>query len=318
MIDFSNVNWNEVRELLKQLSSLNNEEIIKFFSVLNIPKNVELNIGSTKEVMDLLDSQEWDEAVNPNLLVQSEEDKRIRAEDIVFLFMGDKQDGITFLNVGCEEGHIADLVANRNAKLSVGYDIKIENEWQKNNFNRPNLFYSNEFSEIQAKGPYDKILMYDILDHVENPIEILKQVKSVLSPNGEINIRCHPWCSRHGGHLYKIKNKAYLHLILTDEEIKMINEGLLMISNGGKLIYVNKIIHPRNTYARWFNEIGLKIDSDYMVEDTVPSFFYKNPIISSRIKKNWQTSPNPHLSSGEIFPHFQLGISFIDYKLSHK
>lgn len=279
-------------------------------TVFDLPVNdlKSVDPNETKKIMELLNGTDWPEAVDPILLVQSEEDKKLRADSIVFLFLGDNQKEISFLDVGCDEGHVANLVANSGAKISVGYDIKNDNHWKKNNFSHSNLFFSGDFSEIKNKGLYDKILMYDVLDHVDDPIETLKSISTLLSPNGEISVRCHPWCSKHGGHLYRTKNKAYLHLVLTDEEISV-------LIGDEKPIFVNKVIHPLDTYSKWFSSAGLKVSSRDLVADEVPSFFSDNPIVSGRIKRNWKNSPVPRLANGIEFPFFQMKQLFVDYKL---
>jgi len=60
---------------------------------------------------------------------------------------------------------------------------------------------------------YDFILINDVLDHAADPLDMLEQVNKIRNPETKIVVRCHPWTSRHGTHVYKQMNKAFLHLI---------------------------------------------------------------------------------------------------------
>ena len=110
------------------------------------------------------------------------------------------------------------------------------------------------------RRPFDKVLMFDVLDHlIDDPVEILKEVKTILSPKGSILLRCHPACSRHAIHPNYHNNKAYLHFFLTPEE-----RQLLGIS--GLPIKEETIREPLSVYRAWFDK------ADYEV-------LYEEPII---------------------------------------
>ena len=163
-------------------------------------------------------------------------------------------------------------------------------------------FYSTNFEKVKENAPYDIILIYDVLDHsVGNPTDLLKQAASVLSDNGKIYLRCHPWCSRHGGHLYRQINKAFVHLVLSEKELEQL---------GYKLEEPNlKVFYPIATYNEIINNSNLKLKNLDVERQDHEEFFEKNQIVRERIKKLFTKSNDP-------FPAFQLAQCFVEYVLT--
>lgn len=312
-LDTDNLDINKIRQIQSHQDFKNimnqeiNNKIIKKLQkalVLLTEKQDEKSLVKTQSVdnlqllKDLLNSDEWPEAVNSNMICDfnSEEDKIDRGMGIIEIMIGDNLNNMKFLDYGCGEGYVA---LQANAKLSVGYDIRQtgNKEWE-NKINSTLL--TTNFDRVKENGPYDVVLLYDVLDHIENenPIDVLKKVKELLAPNGLVYIRCHPWCSRSGGHLYDKINKAYVHLIFT--KIELNEMGYTLTPN-------NKTLYPIKTYVDWFNAAGLKLISD--IADTHPSepFFKENEIIKNRIMDVYNRKSN------EEFPEFQLEQKFRDY-----
>ena len=196
-------------------------------------------------------------------------------------------------------------VANE-AAVSIGYEIerptKSKLEWEDK---KENLLLTTCFEKVKSEGPYDIILIYDVLDHAkgESMSEILDRAKSVLSDDGRIYLRCHPWCGRHGGHVYRKINKAFAHLVLTEDELKEM--GVEIEPN-------QKVLFPLVTYSRVIEEAGLvKIQEHEVESQSVEPFFSENAYIKERILKtfgikNWGEQGKPA---------FQMSQCFIDYVL---
>ena len=150
-----------------------------------------------------------------------------------------------------------------NVKKSVGYDphSSLPNSDGK-------CYFSNDFEKVREEGPFDIVLMYDVLDHLNgfegmdstaianHMSEVLSQVKLVTHENSKIYLRCHPWCSRHGGHLYNSLNKAFAHVVFSKSELE---------DMGYEVEDVAKVIMPRATYDAAIRDAGLKtISQDIM------------------------------------------------------
>ena len=249
----------------------------------------------------LLESNQWPAAVDPTLIcdINSEQDKEDRAEGIVELIIDTHLENLKFLDFGCGEGHVVNRTRKQNTRLSVGYDIvKFDkwDTWQKGQ----NTFFTKDWSEVKQLGPYDIILMYDVIDHIistdEQLLNKMKEIKGLLNVNGRIYVRTHPWCSRHATHLYRQINKAYIHMLFSDEQIK---------NMGYEQEKVRIIKNPIQEYSKLFTEAGFKILSGpNEVKESVESFFISTPVIADKFKE---------LYNGK-FPD-ALDKQFIDYIL---
>ncbi len=169
------------------------------------------------QLQDLLKSDKWPEAVLEFQIADdtSEEDKTDRAEGIIDILIEESLEGKRFLDFGCGEGHSVKYSSEENASVSVGYDIKSTGKlpWEQDG----KFLLTTEFEKVLDKGPFDIVLIYDVLDHAEDPMDVLLKASSVLSPTGTIYLRCHPFSSRHGGHCYRKLNKAFVHLVFSEE-----------------------------------------------------------------------------------------------------
>jgi len=90
------------------------------------------------------------------------------------------------LDLGCGEGYCLTLVPN--AKKIVGIDIsKVALKRAKALIKERNIDATLEFGDAQAlemDEKFDKILCSEVLEHVPNPEKVMKNVYSLLNPNG--------------------------------------------------------------------------------------------------------------------------------------
>lgn len=261
------------------------------------------SIDSFQSLKDALDSDKWPEAVNRNLICDpdSEKDKVERGRGILELMIEENLKGLKVLDYGCGEGHCAYLSADYETTMSVGYDIVEHPNWQ--NFEgKHNVNITTDFNTVSQNGPYDVIILFDVIDHVKNetPVQLLQRVKDLLAPNGQIYMRCHPFTSRHATHLYHDLNKAYAHLVFTKEELKQIvPDSRLEEDNIG-------VMRPIATYNQNIEDAGLNIVNRRDIKEN-PEEFFKIPKIAERIMQ---------ITGHEAFPEFQMSLQFIDYVLS--
>ena len=240
-------------------------------------------------LLELLDGSDWPEAAPQFLICEdSENDKMERAEGILD-YIGDKLEGKKILDFGCGEGHVA-LKAAETAELAIGYDIV-----QPSKTGTDKCLLTSDFDKVKEKGPFDLIILYDVLDHCKDSVVALNQVKSVSGPKTKVFVRCHSWMSRHGAHLYKQLNKAWVHLIFTEEELAKM---------GVKMEFVQKYYFPINTQNKWFADSGFKVVSSDIIKCAIEPFFRK-PEIASILGINFQGN----------FPEWQLSQVFNDYVL---
>lgn len=92
------------------------------------------------------------------------------------------------LDIGCGDGLFSEYIKNGNTK--VGVDFIPESESIKENLNE---YYQNDLNvglpdEVKKKEKYDYILMLDILEHLYNYENIIKESKTLLKPEGRLII----------------------------------------------------------------------------------------------------------------------------------
>lgn len=270
-----------------------------------VAKNEETTESKEFDVLkNLLKSDKWPEAVSRSKIANedSEQDKKERADGIsntLIPVLHNKK----FLDFGCGEGYVVKHNANRSS-MSVGYDIKANSKsfaWEEVS---EKMLLTTDFEKVREYGPYDIILIYDVLDHVENETieQVLEKAKSVLDPEGIIRLRCHPWTSRHGGHAYREINKAFIHLVFNDNELKDL---------GLNLEFNQKITNPIKNYNDAISKVGLIKHSEVELEtQEVEDFFEQNPLIKNRILQSLGLTEWTPQS-----PKHQLSQCFLDYTL---
>ena len=231
----------------------------------------------------LFETDEWPAAVNAEAICDNQDKEDLRAQGIVDLVLAEYFKGVKFLDYGCGRGNVAAIVAKNEAAKSVGYDVKSDWRLSKSDwrFNPPdNLLFTTNLDEVKQNAPYDIILAYDVLDHcVIDPLLALTQIRDLTKPDSRVYVRNHPWCSRHGGHLYLQKNKAFAHLVFDEVEL----ERMCGISSPD----VIKIYTPSGTYKDWFGKAGFAIKRENILNTPVEEFFFSNVSIRKKLKSYW-------------------------------
>ena len=111
-------------------------------------------------------------------------------------------DGKRVLEIGCGEGHLANLLALARATVTaIDYAASAINACNQRYHNIPNLKFINcSFEEVNER--YDVVAMNGVLEHMDDPLGVLKFIKSnLLVENGEIitsspsflNVRGYIW-----------------------------------------------------------------------------------------------------------------------------
>lgn len=260
------------------------------------------NSPAPKTLRELVESDEWPVAVPPEAIVNEndENDLAFKAELLLEIFVeGRNIEGKRFLDANCGLGHIV-LEADRRGSKAVGYGARADHPL----WTGPDSKLTSDRDSVKNQGPYDYVLLYDALDHMrpDEAVDLLAFCKSVLAPDGLIRVRCHPFCGRHGGHLYRQRNKAYLHLVFNDAELREMGVTAPF--------YVEKIVKPIKSYLEYFGRVGLTKAEEKVTTSSVEPFFYEQPAVRARIQARWTGT-----DMERQWPQFQLSQEFIDFTL---
>lgn len=210
---------------------------------------------SPKLAGQVIKTELWPEAVPASMIVRDEPMKKIRANAIVTSFIKEPIKGKKVLDLGCGDGHCVTEIA-RVGGVALGYDPVAVPD---------NPLVTTDLDKVNAEGPYDVIMLYDVLDHVVDDAErakLLALARQHLKPGGKIYVRCHPYTSRHGLHNYYKFNKAYAQLFLTPEELAP-HEPIPTV----------RTLTPLLTYKKWFAETGLVIGKEELKRHNLDDFF---------------------------------------------
>lgn len=278
----------ELKKLRREFSDVKNQ--LKKYG-LPSANEYELELQGLKE---MLDSEDWPAAVDPEQICTDEDSEKntARANNILDMFVCENLKDKKFLDYGCGSGEVV-FEASRREAHALGYDIN------SSKFDPHNLLTA-DLEEVRKMAPFDVVLVHDVLDHIEHidPLQALFQIKEVLSPHGRVYVRNHPWSSRHGGHLYETKNKAFMHLIFDEVELARIG--------GYAADYNIRVTDPIGTYRYWFHETGFDVKEEYPIKHEVEKFFTQPSIVWEKLKAHWPDS--------ETQINF-LEIEFVEYIL---
>jgi 2-polyprenyl-3-methyl-5-hydroxy-6-metoxy-1,4-benzoquinol methylase len=286
---------------------ITNAQHIKSIAKHNANKIQEIVVES--ELDDLIEGlinhlDDWPLAVNPSLIVDTsnEEACKNRAKNIIEMVVEQDLKDKKVLDFGCGDGFVTAELLKQGASKVVGYDIKAHKFWGSHQ----DIKLTTDWQEV--KEPFDFILIYDVLDHVfgVHPSKILTDLKTLLAPNGVIVLRCHPWVSRHATHLYTQINKAFIHFIFSNKQLK---------EQGYNQTPTRKIVHPLMTYKKWFDIADLKVIKEDKITEPVEDYFLNNELLKALFQRHFADSPLEDYREGKGDLGRILGIHFIDYVL---
>lgn len=274
-------NTTQIREYIAAIDHMK-----KFFlklleeekATLSGPASEREKIAELTDLRMLAKSDLWPTAV-PASLISDQSSQNARAMGILQT-INLPLSGKKFLDFGCGEGHTIQMAKEVFGAKAFGYDQKGQ--------------YDLEI--VRQNAPYDVIMLFDVLDHADDPENVLRTCRDLKATDGKIFVRFHPWFSRHGTHIYKQLNKAYLQLVFNEHELAtlgVIQEDVQKIKNA-------------DTYKEWIDAAGLTILSETPTKQNLELFFTHNPAILRRIKSNFDNE----------FPRNMLEIQFIDMILT--
>lgn len=250
------------------------------------------------DIKALLNSDDWPEAAPAYLICkENEDDKMERADGIIEIISYDISNK-KILDFGCGQGHLVKKMASQYLTSKVyGYDLKKDGilEWE----NEQGGLLTTNWEKIKQVGKFDIIILYDVLDHCENPVIELQKIRELCNPDTYVFCRCHPWTSPHALHAYQKINKAYIQLFLTEAELKEL---------GIEPTFNQKTFFPIKDNADWFEKSNFYIENHKMAQIGVSNFFRNNPVIKERY---------PSCYNGQ-YPEWQMSQSFNDYVLKAK
>jgi len=214
-----------------------------------------------KHISDLMAIDCWPEAMPAFFSAKepTKADQINRANAVLDMMIDRSLEGMHFLDYGCGDGWVVQEASKRGVASAIGYDIVRSEKWSG-----IDAALTDDMSQLK-NGFYDVVFLYDVLDHAQDPLAVMADVKRRLRQDGAVYVRCHPWTSRHASHLFRRGlNKAYIHLFLKWHEICELI--------GGEPMFTREEKSPSEAYKWWFHDFVVK--KERQIKEPVSEFFH--------------------------------------------
>ena len=124
--------------------------------------------------------------------------------------------GKRVLDAGCGTGELPYLIAKKGAMHVLGIDYsKDAIEVAKKTYSAKNLSF--ECTDIvRVKGTFNVICSLGTLEHVDDPLAVLRKFKKMLAPRGSIILTCPNWINPRGYMLLMLKYLFDARITLAD------------------------------------------------------------------------------------------------------
>jgi len=139
-----------------------------------------------------------------------------------YVFAGNYVDRKTALDIGCGSGYGAYYLSTRNSSSVKGIDLKNKAiKVATSNYSADNLIFEKQTIEeiLKKKLYFDVVICFEIIEHLENPIDFIRDCIQILSkkgillistPNAEKNLKL------------KTKNPFHKHEFFQNEFTKLL------------------------------------------------------------------------------------------------
>ena len=185
--------------------------------------------------------------------------------------------GNSILELGPAEGVMTELLSQTKGRLTVVEGSVVFCKDLEKRY--PKIKVVNSlFEQFDTKETYDFIVMGHVLEHVENPVEILRIAKSWLRPNGRI--------------FAAVPNARSLHRQAAVTMGLLPQEDAL---NEKDHRHGHRIVFSPETFRAAFLQAGLSID--------VFGGYWLKPVSNDQIESSWTTEMiNSFMQLGERYP----------------
>jgi len=120
------------------------------------------------------------------------------------------------LDIGCGTGELAYRIALKGAKRVIGIDYSyMAIHIGKSQYRKENLHF--ECADLSTvSGSFDVIIIVGVLEHIDNPFNLLRKAKKLLKKGGSLIITCPNWSNARGYILLALKELFDAQITLVD------------------------------------------------------------------------------------------------------
>ena len=100
-----------------------------------------------------------------------------------------KSDSINVLDIGGGTGWLCDLAKNIDDRIIVTQIVDIDSNARKIAEEKGHRYFTGRIEEFSSSEKFDLVLLLNLLEHVANPLLVLKKIEQALKPGGIVLIK---------------------------------------------------------------------------------------------------------------------------------
>lgn len=172
------------------------------------------------------------------------------------------------LDAGCGFGGKTVYYVEQGCKSVIGIDldekhIKYAREFAEKK-GLPNIeFKTANLTNLPFESnKFDIIFLDDVVEHVQRSllVDVFKECKRLIKPNGKICLEFPPWSSAFAAHLYDYIHIPWSHLIFSTETLSTVTGKLQRHENFGTVSYIKNFQDLNHITIKEFEKIIKEVD----------------------------------------------------------
>lgn len=146
---------------------------------------------------------------------------------------------------------------------------------------------------------FDTIIMNDAMEHVDEPLEVLRECHRVLKPGGRLYVNFPPYYHPFGAHLSDVIGFPWVHLFFSDETLIQVYKDLVKDLPDGESRINFRISKNKEgkEYFSYINEMTIKRFNSILKETDYKIMYYNEVPLRNFLKPLAKT---PGLKEGFV------------------
>ncbi|MEW8974518.1 MAG: methyltransferase domain-containing protein [Tissierellaceae bacterium] len=146
---------------------------------------------------------------------------------------------------------------------------------------------------------FDTIIMNDAMEHVDEPLEVLRECHRVLKPGGRLYVNFPPYYHPFGAHLSDVIGFPWVHLFFSDETLIQVYKDLVKDLPDGESRINFRISKNKEgkEYFSYINEMTIKRFNSILKETDYKIMYYNEVPLRNFLKPLART---PGLKEGFV------------------
>jgi 2-polyprenyl-3-methyl-5-hydroxy-6-metoxy-1,4-benzoquinol methylase len=117
---------------------------------------------------------------------------------------------LKILDVGGGSGWLLDLIKQISNRIKLTQVVDLDIEAQKLATQNGHFYFCGKIEDFESHSTFDLIIMLNLIEHVEDPLAVMKNIEKLLSPSGRVLIKTPNYQSL-DARIFKKKNWGGLH-----------------------------------------------------------------------------------------------------------